>query len=64
MTKPLASDAEAAAAGIDALNSIRQDLIDLRSSAMTVNPPPWHHILLLSHAIWWLAAAEETRKDT
>lgn len=53
------TEAEAAASGIDTVNSVRQALINLRSEAMNDWPDRIGETLVLSHALWWLSHLEQ-----
>jgi len=38
---------------------VRKGLIEWRTDLMKEPNPDWDHVVLLSHAIWWLADREE-----
>jgi len=57
-----ADDIAAWSAGIDAKENVRQGLIDLRNALLKADQPAWDYIVLLSHAIWWLAPSDPPKE--
>lgn len=53
------TEAEAAASGIDTVESIRAALVNLRTEAMKDWPDRIGETLVLSHALWWLSHLEQ-----
>jgi hypothetical protein len=57
-------DKQAASAGIDSMNVVREGLIDLRDRFLETDR--WEDTVLLTHAVWWFslfkAVVEESGK--
>src|SRR6266496_5360471 len=54
----MATDQEANRHGVEAKETVRRGLIEVRDSMLSIQR--WNETVLLSHAVWWLADGVDT----